>query len=47
MDGKFAKISPFHVDPDSVMAAFDLRDEDFAPAEDTEKASMVEKHKSV
>ena len=47
MDGKFAKISPFQVDPDRIPDTFDLREEDFAPAGDTEKASMVEKHKSV
>ena len=47
MDGKFAKISPFQVDPDKIPQYFDLNEEDFLPAEEAEKASMVEKHKSV
>ena len=47
MDGKFAKISPFQVDPDKILKTFQLTDEDFQPAGDAEKASMVEKHKSV
>ena len=47
MDGKFAKISPFQVDPDKIPQNFDLNEEDFLPAEEAEKASMVEKHKSV
>ena len=44
MDGKFAKISPFQVDPDKIPQ---LTEEDFAPAGDSEKASMVQMHKSV
>ena len=44
MDAKFAKISPFHVDPEKIEA---LREEDFLPADDSEKAAMVETHKSV
>ena len=44
MDARFAKISPFHVDPEKIEA---LREEDFLPAADSEKAAMVEKHKSV
>ena len=38
MDGKFAKISPFQVDPDKIPQNFDLNDEDFLPAEEAEKA---------
>ena len=44
MDGKFAKISPFQVDPDKIPQ---LTEEDFAPAGESEKASMVQMHKSV
>ena len=44
MDAKFAKISPFQVDPDKIPP---LTAEDFAPAADKEKEAMVEKHKSV
>ena len=44
MDGKFAKLSPFQVDPDKIPP---LSAEDFAPAAEEEKAAMVEKHKSV
>lgn len=44
MDGKFAKISPFQIDPDKIPA---LSAEDFAPAGESEKASMVQMHKSV
>ena len=44
MDEKFAKISPFHVDPDKIPP---LTEEDFAPAGENEKAAMVELHKSV
>lgn len=44
MDGKFAKISPFQIDPDKIPA---LSSEDFAPAGESEKASMVQMHKSV
>ena len=44
MDGKFAKLSPFQVDPDKIPP---LNAEDFTPAADEEKAAMVEKHKSV
>ena len=42
MDGKFAKISPFQVDPDKIPQNFDLNEEDFLPAEEAEKASMVD-----
>ncbi len=45
MDAKFARLSPFQVDPDKVPDT--LSPADFAPAEESEKASMVEKHKSV
>lgn len=44
MDGKFAKLSPFQVDPDKIPP---LNAEDFTPAAEEEKAAMVEKHKSV
>ncbi len=44
MDAKFAKISPFQVDPDKIPP---LTADDFAPAGDKEKEAMVEKHKSV
>ena len=47
MDAKFAKISPFQVDPDKIPDTFALTSEDFAPAGESEKAAMVEKHKSV
>ena len=47
MDAKFARISPFQVDPDKIMDIFGLSDGDFAPAAESEKESMVEKHKSV
>lgn len=46
MDAKFAKLSPFHVDPEKI-EALNLTAEDFRPAADNEKAAMVEKHKSV
>ena len=46
MDGLFAKLSPFQVDPDRI-PPLDLSAEDFAPAEDSEKEAMVEMHKSV
>ncbi len=45
MDGKYAKLSPFQVDPDRIPQ--DLTAADFLPAGNDEKASMVEKHKSV
>ena len=44
MDGKFAKLSPFQVDPDKIPP---LSADDFSPAAEEEKAAMVEKHKSV
>lgn len=47
MDGKFAKLSPFQVDPEKIPDTFSLSEEDFAPAGESEKAAMVEKHKSV
>ncbi len=43
----FSKISPFHVDPSPITEAFELTAEDFAPANESEKQSMVEKRKSV
>lgn len=47
MKENFKKISPFMVDPDKIMEAYGLNDDDFAPASDNEKADMVEKHKSI
>ena len=44
MDGKFARLSPFQVNPEKIPS---LSADDFAPAADEEKAAMVEKHKSV
>ena len=44
MDGKFAKISPFHVDPEKIES---LMPADFELAGDSEKEAMVEMHKSV
>ena len=41
MDGKFAKISPFQVDPDKIPQNIHLNDDDFLPAGEDEKASMV------
>ena len=46
MDAKYAKISPFQVDPDKI-PPLALTAEDFVPAEDEEKEAMVEMHKSV
>ena len=42
-----SSISPFRPDPDKIMEAFGLTDADFSPADESEKESMVEKHKSV
>lgn len=47
MNEKFAKISPFQVDPEQIMEQFGLKDADFEPAEKAEKEAMVEKHKSI
>ena len=47
MDGKYAKLSPFQVDPDKIPQNLNLTEEDFRPAADEEKASMAEKHKGV
>ncbi len=47
MKEPFAKISPFHVDPEPILEEFDLKDEDFDSASSDEKESMVETHKSV
>ena len=46
MDGKFAKISPFQVDPDKITRPRP-HGRRFRPATDTEKESVVYKHKSV
>lgn len=43
----FAKISPFMVDPEPIEEMFQTGPEDFEPATETEKESVVEKHKSV
>ena len=42
-----SSISPFRPDPDKIMEAFGLNESDFSPADESEKESMVEKHKSV
>ena len=47
MKAPFAKFSPFHVDPEKIMQTFDIHDDDFNPASDSEKESMVEMHKSI
>ena len=47
MNGKFAKISPFQVDPDRIPDTLSFDPDDFAAASDSEKENMVEKHKSV
>ena len=47
MKEPFAKISPFHVDPEKILETFDLKDEDFESASSSEKESMVEMHKSI
>ena len=47
MDGKFAKLSPFQVDPEKIETIAAFTADDFAPAGDSEKEAMVEKHKSV
>ena len=43
----FSKISPFQVDPSGIEETFGLTAEDFAPASEGEKESMVETRKSV
>ena len=45
MSQKFAKFSPFMVDPESIEKTFSA--DDFAPASLEERESVVEKHKSV
>ena len=47
MDAKFAKLSPFQVDPDIIAETFQLNPDDFTPANEEEKETMVEKRKSV
>ncbi len=47
MTEKFAKISPFMVDPEPIEKAFQLQDSDFERATPDEKESVVEKHKSI
>ncbi|MCR5375082.1 MAG: ABC transporter permease [Lachnospiraceae bacterium] len=47
MKETFAKISPFQVDPKELEEAFGLDDNSFDAANDIEKESMVEMHKSV
>jgi len=43
----FAKISPFQVDPEKVLTTFNIQDDDFNPATDSEKESVVARRKSV
>lgn len=43
----FAKFSPFQVDPEGILKAFDITDEDFNPATEEEKSSVVETRKSI
>jgi len=47
MKETFAKISPFQVDPKELEEAFGLDDNSFDSANEAEKESMVEMHKSV
>ena len=47
MNERFAKISPFQVDPDRIPDTLAFDPDDFSSASDSEKESMVEKHKSV
>lgn len=47
MNERFAKLSPFQVDPKSLEEAFGLDDNSFDKANDSEKESMVEMHKSI
>ena len=44
---KFAKVSPFVVDPEPIEKAFIPQENDFEPATSEERESVVEKHKSV
>ena len=41
MDGKFAKLSPFQVDPDKIPDLLQLDAEDFEPAAENEKAAAA------
>ena len=47
MKYNFAKLSPFQVDPDKIQHTFGLSADDFLPASEQEKESIVYKHKSV
>lgn len=47
MKAIFAKFSPFQVDPEKIMDTFGIKDGDFDQASNTEKAEMVEMHKSI
>ena len=47
MNERFAKLSPFQVDPKELEEAFGLDDNSFDKANDSEKESMVEMHKSI
>lgn len=47
MKQTFAKLSPFQVDPQAIEQAFGLNPGDFDAASEAERASVVEKHKSV
>lgn len=43
----FGKVHFFRVDPKTVMETFDIKDEEFNPATEEEKANLVEKRKSI
>ncbi len=47
MKYNFAKLSPFQVDPEKIEQTFGLTPDDFDAASETEKESVVYKHKSV
>lgn len=46
-DVNLSKLSPFRVDADELIEKFGLTEDDFEKANETEKESMVEMHKSV
>ncbi len=46
-DMNLSKLSPFRVDADELIEKFGLKEDDFEKANETEKESMVEMHKSV
>lgn len=47
MKETFAKMSPFQVDPQPILDMYQFEDDDFSPANQEEKAAMVERHKSI